>query len=290
MRLSKTGHISQAEKDKATRDLLNSQQQLQTQKNNLTINQAQQKVVNTELAQAKRDLSLTVISAPFDMRITETLVGLADYINKGEQLLKGDGIAAVEVSAQFPLGKMQPLRRSTVADALHSDLHANLQAVVELQAGDKVVNWQGAVSHSGGQIDAQTQSQSIVVRVDAPYKQSVPGKKPPLIRDTFVRVTLKAPVLKQQILLPVSAIHGDKVYTVKEGKLHIVVVEVDFVQGLVAVIKSGLAKDDLIVLSKLSPAVEGMSLKPQPDKQIIKWLEQETGFSAGKPKQSETKS
>lgn len=287
MRLSKTGHISQAEKDKATRDLLSSRQQLQGQKNSLTINQAQQKVLNTELAQARRDLELTVIRAPFDIRITEKLVGLAEYVNKGEMLLKADGIAAVEVSAQFPLGKMQPLRRNTAASALDNALHANLEAVVELQAGDRVISWPASVSRSGGLVDAQTQSQSIVVQITQPYKQAVPGRKPPLVRDTFVRVTLKAPVLKHQILLPVSALHGDKVYLVRDGKLHITPVEVDFVQGQVAVIKTGLVKDDLVVLSKLAPAVEGMSLKPEPDKQIVKWLERETGFAAGKSSQDQ---
>jgi hypothetical protein len=117
--------------------------------------------------------------------------------------------------------------------------------------------------------------------------QFEPGKKPPLIRDTFVKVILKAPVLKKKLLLPVTAIHNGKVYTVKEGKLVIKPVKVDFVQGQVAIIKSGIEKDDVVVLSKLMPAVEGMNLKPQPDMKINKWFEKETGFKAGKPKSSE---
>ncbi|MEI8672970.1 hypothetical protein P4S52_14980 [Vibrio sp. SA48] len=55
-------------------------------------------------------------------------------------------------------------------------------------------------------------------------------------------------------------------------------------QGQVAVIKSGIQKDDIVVLSKLSPAVEGMLLKPQPDKNINQWLDKETGFKLDKPK------
>ena len=284
IRLSKTGHISQTEKDKATKELLSSQQQLQTQKNNLAINRAQQQVLNAELALAKRDLEHTIIRAPYPIRITEKLISLAEYVNRGEIMFKADGIDAVEINAQFPLGKMGPLRRTTNLDAMDNNVHANLQALVELKAGERVVAWDAKVSRSGGQIDAQTQSQSIVVQVDDPYKKAIPGKKPPLIRDTFVKVTLKAPVMQKQILLPVNAIHNGKVYVVNQGQLHILPVKIDFVQGQIAVIKSGLKKDDIVILSKLSPAVEGMPLKPQPDKKINKWLDKQTGFNADEPK------
>ncbi|MFA0280344.1 efflux RND transporter periplasmic adaptor subunit [Vibrio sp. 10N.222.55.F12] len=280
IKLSETGHISKTEKDRATKDLLSSQQQLQTQKNQLAINQAQQKVLQTELALANRDLEQTVIKAPFDIRIVETLVGLAEYVNKGELLLKADDIDAVEVRAQFPLGKMRPLRNSNRFDSLDEDVHSNLSATVELQAGDKVITWPAEISRSGGEIDAQTQSQSLVAQVNQPYQQAIPGEKPPLIRGTFVKVTIKAPMMEQQVLLPINAIHDGKVYTVSEGKLKSKPVRIDFVQGQVAVIKSGVEFGDVVVLSKLSPAVEGMALQPQPDEKIGLWLDTQSGFKA----------
>lgn len=287
IKLSETGHLSNTEKDRATKDLLSSQQQLQTQKNQLAINQAQQKVLQTELALANRDLEQTVIKAPFDIRVIETLVGLAEYVNKGELLLKADGIDAVEVRAQFPLGKMRPLRSAKHLNALDSDVHSNLAATVELQAGDKVMTWPAEVSRSGGEIDSQTQSQSLVAQINQPYQQAIPGEKPPLVRGTFVKVTLKAPVIEQQVLLPINAIHDGKVYTVSEGKLRIKSVRVDFIQGQVAVLKSGLEFGDVVVLSKLSPAVEGMALQPQSDGNIALWLDKQTGFKSSKANQEE---
>ncbi len=289
MKLSATGHISRTEKDKATRELLASQQQLQTLKNNQAINSAQQQVLQAELSLAKRDLEHTVIKAPFDVRITQTHVGLAGYVNKGELMLEADGIEATEVSAQFPLGKMRPLRSAVTTNALDKDIHSNLNAVVELAAGDRLIAWQGKVNRSGGLIDSQTQSQSLVVQIDNPYQQAIPGQKPPLVRGTFVKVTLKSPVLKDQLLLPTTAIHNEHVYVLEEGKLRIRPIQVDFVQGQIAVIKSGLQTGEVVVLSKVFPAVEGMSLQPQPDKNIIKWLDKQTGFSSGKSKQSESK-
>jgi len=294
VRLNKAKAVSDNEKDRVARELLGDKQQLQTLTNTLAINKAQQQVLQTELAQAERDLENTIISAPFDLRITAKLVGFAEYVNKGEIILTADGIAATEVSAQFPTGKLRPLRKN--AEKTSGDnpagnrLENELEATVAMKVGDYIVSWDAEVDRSGGKIDAQTQSQSVIVRIENPYAQAEPGKKPPLLRDTFVKVILKAPVLKNQILLPISAIHNDNVYLVKEGKLEIRPIKVDFVQDQIAIVKSGVEAGDIVVMSMLSPAVEGMPLKPQPDKKMMKWLDEETGFKSGNPKQSEKKS
>jgi len=294
LRLSNTGHVSQTAKDSAQRALLNSQQQLQTLKNNLRLNRAEAQVLTTQLALAEYDLSQTVVRAPFDLRITEQIVSLAEYANRGELLFKADGTERIEVNAQFPLGKMRPLRKSTQATSFGeqaANLHSELSAVVELRAGERIMSWPAYVARSGGIIDAQTQSQTIVVQVDNPYQQASPGIKPPLVRNTFVKVTLKAPVLDNQFLLPVNALHTGAnssdpvVYLVdKEGKLAIRPVKVDFIQGEVAVIRSGITQGDKVVLSQISPAVNGMALKPIADKKTNAWLDKVTGFSSKEKK------
>ncbi len=271
-RLFKSGHLSQTEKDRALREVLNSKQQVQSLKNEQAINLADQQVLNVELEMAKRDLSHTEIRAPFDIRITAKHVDLAAYVSKGETLLEADGISATEVSAQFPLGKMRPLRQQSSQQPLNSNLHQDLTATVELEAADRKITWPAEVDRSGGMIDAQTQSQTIVVQVKAPYQQAAPGKRPPLIRDTFVKVTLKAPTLKQKMLLPLNVLHDNKVYLIKDGKLAFQPVKVDFIQNQLAVIKSGIKPGDMVVASQLQPAVEGMTLKPQQDKSLIQWI------------------
>ncbi len=280
-RLSTTGHVSGTEKDKALRDQLNSEQQRQTLTNNLAINKAEQRVLISRLNLARRDLELTTIRAPFDCRITETRTGLADYVSKGTSLLLADSIDSVEISAQFPIGKMRPLHRATENTTTDDLAHSNLEALVDLKAGDNTIRWQGKVNRSGGRLDAQTQSQTIIVTVEKPYEQAVPGHRPPLVRDTFVQVTLRAPALKKQMLVPVNALHNDQVYLVSnDGRLEKRPVTVDFIQGQIAVIRSGLASGDIVILSQLASAVEGMELKPQPDKKIAQWLNEVTGYTA----------
>ena len=282
-RLSRTGNISKTDLDVSKRQLLNSQQQLQTLKNSLLINQAEKKVITSQLDVVALDLEKTTLRAPFDIRLTEVNIGVAEYINRGELLLKADGLEAAEVSAQFPIGKMRPLRKSVKSDALSNNLHADLQATVELQAADRIISWPAVVDRTGALLDVQTQSQSIVVNIATPYQQATPGERPPLVRNTFVKVTLKAPILNEQILLPVTAIHDNKVYTLdQDSKLVIKPIKVDFIQQQIAVIGSGLELGDKVILSPLSPAIEGMKLKPQQDKKTINWLEQTTGFKLEK--------
>lgn len=282
-RLSATGNISKTAKDASKRLFLNSEQQLQTLKNSLLINQAEQKVLTSQLAIIDLDLEKTVLRAPYDIRITDLNIGIATYINRGELLLKADGLEAAEVSAQFPIGKMRPLRKTTKENRLSSNLHTELQAIVELQTADRTINWQGSVDRTGGLLDAQTQSQSIVVRIDNPYQKASPGSRPPLIRNTFVKVTLKAPILNNQLLLPSTAIHNNQVYILdSDNKLQIKTVEIDFVQQQIVVIRSGLTAGDKVILSPLSPAIAGMKLKPLEDKKIVNWLDKTTGFTAEK--------
>ncbi|MBY8222249.1 efflux RND transporter periplasmic adaptor subunit [Vibrio fluvialis] len=278
-RLMKTSHISQTERGRAQRELLSNQQQLQGLKNELAITQAEQQVMNAELAIARRDLSLTKISAPFNLRVTEKLVDLADFVIKGKTLLTGDATDAVEIQAQFPLGKMRPLRRNTPYTVADKQPHSDLTAQVELNIDDKAIIWQGDVQRSGGKIDAQSQSQSIIVQVNNPYQQAKPGQRPPLVRDTFVKVTLIAPPLKSQLVVPVTALHDDTLYLIKDGKLAIQPVTVDFIHNQLAVIKSGLSSGDVVVVSQLQPAVKGMPLKPQPDKTLVQWIKQQAGGS-----------
>ncbi|WP_165314069.1 efflux RND transporter periplasmic adaptor subunit [Vibrio ziniensis] len=274
-RLAKTGHLSQTEKDKAKRDLLSKQQLLQNLKNEQAITVAEQEVLNAELEIAMRDLSHTEVKAPYDIRITATNIDVEEYVNKGQALLQSDGMEAVEVLAQYSIGKMRPLRRATQVESFDNSLHSDLQATVTLTTGDKQVNWQGLVDRSGGLIDAQTQSQTLIIRVDEPYQQAQPGKKPPLIRDTFVKVTLKAPQLENQLIVPINAIHSGNVYVVKDNQLAIQPVEIDFTQGQIAVLKSGVSEGDMVVVSQLQPAVEGMKLKAQPDKAMVQWVSQQ---------------
>ena len=281
-RLSKKGNVSKTAKDSALSKYLASQQQLQNLKNSLLINQGEQKVLQSQLNIAKLDLEKTVIYAPFNSRITETSLSISEYVNKGQLLLKADGLDSIEVAAQFPIGKMRPLRNNLSQQSNNKNAH--LKASVSLQTLDRVIVWDAEIDRTGAAINLQTQSQSIVVRVDSPYKKASPGSRPPLVRNTFVQVTLTAPVLNDRMIIPSNAIHNNNgnnhVYVLDSNdKLVITPITVDFIQQQVTVIKTGLALGDKLILTPLSPAINGMKLKGKVDKKINQWLDNTTKIS-----------
>jgi len=63
------------------------------------------------------------------------------------------------------------------------------------------------------------------------------------------------------VVIPREALHGDRVYLVREGRLHISRVEVLALEPQVAVIRRGIEPGDLVVLTDLFPASEGMVLR-----------------------------
>ncbi|HIP76668.1 MAG TPA: hypothetical protein EYH12_06030 [Psychromonas hadalis] len=148
VRLSKKDNVSKTAKDNALKTYLNSLLQVQTLKNNLLINQAEQKELQNQLDMAKHDLSKTTLIAPFDIRITQSSLSLAEYVNRGELLLKADSIGNVDISAQFTMGKMRPLRSFENSDGKHKNSY--LTAQVSLQTTDKTMHWKGTVQRSAG--------------------------------------------------------------------------------------------------------------------------------------------
>ncbi len=88
-----------------------------------------------------------------------------------------------------------------------------------------------------------------------------------MLRGTFVEVELSSEPIKQQIVVPRSAVHDGAVYIVNEdSRLEMRKVKVDFSQQGYTVIAEGLKPGERIVTSDLITATEGMLLAPQEDK------------------------
>ena len=80
-------------------------------------------------------------------------------------------------------------------------------------------------------------------------------------------------LLPDRIVVPRAALHEGQVYTVgADNRLQIKPVKVDVVQGNLAVIAEGLSPGDQIVVSDISPAIDGMLLKTAADEKLTKEL------------------
>ena len=109
--------------------------------------------------------------------------------------------------------------------------------------------------------------------VDEPYRQAIPGIRPPLIKNMFVEVELRGKPRPAGLIIPRAFVHNEHVFVVnQESRLEKRAVETDFFQTNFVAIKNGLNKGELVVVSDLMPAIEGMLLKPVVDTMIMKTL------------------
>lgn len=121
------GNAPQMDVDNAERTVLTAEKSVQAIKSTLLELPASRKVLSAQLEQmqagvkgARLSLAKTEVVAPFTMRIRELNVSLHQAVSNGAVVLVGDGLDAVEIPAQMPVGTIGPLmprRRGAAAVA-----------------------------------------------------------------------------------------------------------------------------------------------------------------------------
>lgn len=270
------GTLSQNEADAVTRSVLTARAQVQNLRNTLALIPVQRKTLETQLARAERDLLQTRIVAPFDLRVAALSVEADQYVSTGQKLFEGDSVDRVEVVAQFPMHQIRNLtlgRARLAPGQLPTNQRlaelAEFRPTVLLDTGHQVADWQASFVRVSDTVDPQARTVGIVVAVDEPFAKMVPGVRPPLSKGMFVRVLLRGPAQPDRILVPRSAVRNGAVYIADgDDRLRRRPVDVAFNQGDLSVIAAGLQPGERVVLSDLVPAVNGMLLNPQVDREV----------------------
>jgi len=273
-KLAAKGTISRTALDNSERQMLTGQTQLKNLQNSLILISAEHKALIAQRDVAMLDLSRTIKIAPFDARITQVNIGVAQYANKGQLMFTADGLDVAEIEARFSVGSLRPLmqamnkKEQAVATGI-----VGLNARVYLRTASHTVEWPATIDRVSGNIDPLTQTIGVIVSVEKPFALSKPGERPPLLRDTFVEVELSSPPTRSKIVIPRSAINGESVYLVNESsRISKRNVELDFSQRGFTVIKSGLIAGESVIISDLIMASEGLLVTPEEDKEALKQL------------------
>ncbi len=264
--LAGRGAVPQTAVDKAVRQELVSRSSVNSLENQLALNGAERKVLMAQRNITLRDLGYTSIKAPYDVRIGEVSAETGQFVSRGQVLVAAEGIEAVEIAAQIPIGRMAPLMRDSGQPRPTAPV--GLEAKVLLHSPTHVIEWDARVARVGDQIDPRTQSINVVVVVDQPMEQAATGQKPPLRRNMFVEVVLSAPE-RTAIAIPRDAVHGGTVFVVNsEDKLEKRDVQIAYAIDTVAIIAKGLMEGDRLVVTDMDIAVPGKAVKPIEDKAL----------------------
>ena len=155
-----------------------------------------------------------------------------------------------------------------------------ITALVQLPINNRNVTWEGRFSRTSESMDMTTGAVTIYVTVDDPYNNVIPGKRPPLLTNMYVAVELRGKRLSDQYVIPATAVHDSRVYIAgKDNRLKIKPVHVAWIMEDLAVLEpcrtttpssepnaECIAEpDEMLVLTDLVPAIEGMRLNPVED-------------------------
>lgn len=209
-----------------------------------------------ELEKAGLNLERTQIRAPFAGIVHEKNVDLGQYVTPGQSMATLYGTKEVEVKVPMELNKALEL----VIPGFNASQDAKgSKAVIKALEFDG--QWTGYIVRSAGQVDRQTRMLDLFVRVKDPYLS-----KPPLAVGLFVDVEFQGPALPEGCFIPASALHGTfddaMVWTVDSGnRLHIKRVEVADRGKEQILIRSGLKTGDLVIVSPVAEASDGMEVR-----------------------------
>jgi len=278
-KLLKRKVVSTDSVDKQERTVLAQTQQIQSLKNTLNLIPAERQVLNAQLAvaktqleSAKLNLERTTITLPFDARIAQVNVEKNQFTQQGKVLIVADSIDVAEVSAQIAMPKVRHLLQGVSSPVELGNLPKvfGLSAIVRLHDGNFKVEWSGRFVRASEQLDSKTRMLGIVVAVDNSYRQAIPGKRPPLIKNMFVEVELRGKAHPNRLIIPRSALHQKHAYIVnQDSRLEKRLLEIDFFQSNFVAVKNGLKTGEQVVVSDLIPAIDGMLLKPVLDNQMM---------------------
>jgi len=265
------GSISQSSADAAERTMLQSSAQVQSLKNTLSLIPSQKNLQQARITQAQRDLDNTEIRAPFNLRVSGLQVEQGQYVSRGQAMLAGDAIDRVEVTAQVAMSSLKNLFTPDMQIPLNLDALSNnmslitgFRPTIRFDMGDGLyAHWDAEFVRFADAIDRQTRTMGVVVAVDKPLEQIVPGRKPPLSKGMFVEVEIAGKTQTGSIVVSRTALRNGHAYIMNaQNRLEIRPVTRRYDQGAQSVIDSGLQAGDRLVLTDLVPAVEGMLLEP----------------------------
>ena len=224
---------------------------------------AQLAAAGAALERARLDLARTRIRVPYDGRVRDKLADVGRYVTPGTHLASVYAIDAAEVRLAVPADQIGfldvPLGRGA------GNLKDGPRVSLRSDFGGQWNEWIGRIVRSEGIIDPATRMLHVVARVEDPYGLGEGDQATPLAVGLFTEAVIEGRIAEGVVVLPRSALRGKSHVLVvdAEDRIHPRDVEVLRVDREVAVITGGLSEGELVCLSPIDVAVDGMKVRVQ---------------------------
>ncbi len=225
------------------------------------------KAAEADVKSAEIKLYRTKIIAPYDAMLKSKLVDIGQYVTTGSQLAITFAVDYAEIRL--------PIRENDLAyidiPAMGSSNAKGSQVELSAIQGGKLKKWSTFITRSEGVVDASSRVNYIVAQIDDPYGLMMENSSNNAIRiGTFVKAKIIGHETQDIIAIPRKAVRGEnKIYLINRDK-KLEVASVDILRGDSEniYISSGLDDESQVVLTKLTTAVDGMSLRVEGEESV----------------------
>lgn len=258
--------ISQSQLEKAEQIYLASLERLQALENQLALTKpsreqlvAQRDMAKVMLQEAQLDLERTAIIAPFDGWTLEKVIEKGQHVNAGQYLGKIYNAGELEIEVRIPVKdfKWLPANMDRVPFA---------DADIIFESGETQYSWKGKVTRIKAQLDEKTRTLPVIIETDTSMPKADNDGNFGLRPGMFVNVRIEGRKIDSAYVLPRHLVYpGNVVYLVEDNQLRIRPVNIIRSYKETVIIDKGLSDGELIIISPMSAATDGMRVRLSPD-------------------------
>lgn len=215
---------------------------------------------NASLADAKLQLSRTIIRAPFSGRVRSKGADIGQYVTPGARLGRVFSTHLVEVPLPLTDNELS-LLNLPLAFTENSKQLGPLVDISAVVAG-QMRHWQGRITRTDSAIDPRTRVLLAFVEVEDPYGAGSDNGMP-LAVGLFVNAHVEGREIDNAFVVPRTALRGENTVYVatKEGTLSMRSVTVASSDKQSAILTAGVSVDDKVITSPVRAAAEGMKIE-----------------------------
>ena len=213
----------------------------------------------SQLEQAKLNLSRTAVRAPFDLMVETETIEVGQLVGPGSPVASVVGTDRFWVQVSVPVDRLEFIKIPAV------NAHEGSDVTVRQPVGQDEVTRRGRVARLLGELDPVGRMARVLVEIDDPLNLQTPDDEPrglPFLLNAFVTVRFDGTQEMEVTEIPRVALReGDKVHVWNDGQLGVRDVSVVWRRADTVLIGRGLEVGDQLITSRISTPLPGMKLR-----------------------------
>lgn len=214
-----------------------------------------------DLENAKLQLTRTSVTAPFSGRVRTKTSDVGQFVSPGSRL--GTIFSTDIIEVRLPLTDADLAKINLPIAFVAESRDTALPVTLSTTIGGQRQEWEGRIMRTDAAYDTQTRALFAIAEVIDPYGEGASSNGVPLAPGLFVDATVEGKTLENVIVIPRDGLRvDDEVYVVDDkGKAEIRKVSVLDTNPVRAVLSSGVAARELVVLSPMERSRVSLPLK-----------------------------